>query len=154
MAIHSSILAWKIPWTRGAWQAIVHGVKKRWTWLTTHTHTHTHTLEGIKVIVSSVTQLCPTLCNPMDCSTLGLPSPTPGACLNSYPLSWWCHQTISSSVIPFSSCLQSFPASGSFPMNQFFASGGLDEIKVANQLTLKWNNLGLYGWAQYNHKDS
>jgi len=52
------------------------------------------------------------------------PSPTPGACSNSCPLSWWCHPTISSSVIPFSSCLQSFPASGSFQMSQFFASGG------------------------------
>ena len=44
------------------------------------------------------------------------PSPTPGACWNSWPLSWWCHPTISSSAVPFSSCLQSFPASGSFPM--------------------------------------
>ena len=48
----------------------------------------------------------------------------PGAFSNSCPLSRWCHPTISSSVIPFSSCLQSFPASGSFPMSQFFASGG------------------------------
>ena len=55
---------------------------------------------------------------------LPCPSPTPGACSNSCPLSWWCHPTISSSVIPFSSCLQSFPASWSFPMSQFFASGG------------------------------
>ena len=55
-----------------------------------------------------------------------LPCPllTPGACSNSYPSSWWCHQTISSSVIPFFSCLLSFPASGSFQMSQFFASGG------------------------------
>ena len=45
-------------------------------------------------------------------------------CSNSRPLSWWCHPTISSSVIPFSSCLQSFPASGSFLMSQFFTSGG------------------------------
>ena len=52
------------------------------------------------------------------------PSPTPGACSNSCPLSWWCHPTISSSVVPFSSCPQSFPASGSFPVSQFFASGG------------------------------
>ena len=52
------------------------------------------------------------------------PSPAPGACSNSWPSSRWCHPTISSSVIPFSSCLQSFPASGSFPMSQFFASGG------------------------------
>ena len=54
---------------------------------------------------------------------LPCPSPTPEAFSNSYPLSQWCHQTISSSVVPFS-FLQSFPASGSFPVNQFFASGG------------------------------
>ena len=52
------------------------------------------------------------------------PSPTPRVYSNSCPSSRWCHPTISSSVIPFSSHLQSFPASGSFPMNQFFASGG------------------------------
>ena len=55
---------------------------------------------------------------------LPCPSPTPRAYSNSSPSSWWCHPTISSSVIPFSSCLQSFPASGSFQMSQFFASGG------------------------------
>ena len=55
---------------------------------------------------------------------LPCPLPTPGACSKSCPLSPWCHPTISSSVIPFSSRLQSFPASGSFPMSQFFASGG------------------------------
>ena len=60
----------------------------------------------------------------MDCSTPGFPSsPTPRACSNSWPLSQWCPPTISSSVIPFSSCLQSFPASGSFPMIQSFTSG-------------------------------
>ena len=51
-------------------------------------------------------------------------SPTPGIYPNSCPLSQWCHQTISSSVAPFSSCLPSFPASGSFPISQFFVSGG------------------------------
>ena len=55
---------------------------------------------------------------------LPCPSPTPGACTNSCPYSRWCHQTISSSVISFSSCLKSFPASGSFPMSQLFTSGG------------------------------
>ena len=55
---------------------------------------------------------------------LPCPSLTPRACSDSCPSSWWCHPTISSSVIPFSSCLQSFPASGSFPVSQFFASGG------------------------------
>ena len=55
---------------------------------------------------------------------LPCPSPTPRACSNSCPLSRWCHANISSSVIPFSSCLQSFPASGSFPMSQLYASDG------------------------------
>ena len=55
---------------------------------------------------------------------LPCPSPTPRSCSNSYPSSWWCHPTISSSVVPFSSYLQSFPASGSFLMSQLFASDG------------------------------
>ena len=55
---------------------------------------------------------------------LPCPSPTPRVCSNSIPLSQWCHPTISSSVVPFSSSLQSYPASGSFPISQFFASGG------------------------------
>ena len=66
-----------------------------------------------------------------DSATLGLqharlpcPSPSPRACSNSCPLSQWCHLTISSSFIPFSSCPQSFPASGSFPVSRLFASGG------------------------------
>ena len=50
--------------------------------------------------------------------------PTPGVHSNSHPSSWWCHPTIPSSVVPFFSCLQSFPAPGSFPMSQFFTSGG------------------------------
>ena len=52
------------------------------------------------------------------------PSPTLRACSNSCPSSWWCHQTISSSVFPFFTCLQSFPGSRSFPVSQFFTSGG------------------------------
>ena len=55
---------------------------------------------------------------------LPCPSPSPGACSNTYPLSWWCHPTISSSVVPFSSCLQSFPERGSFLMSGLFSSGG------------------------------
>ena len=62
-------------------------------------------------------------------------SPTPGVYSNSCPLSWWCHPTISSSVIPFASCLQSFPASGSFPMSQFFTSGG-QSIGVSASLSV------------------
>jgi len=66
------------------------------------------------------------LCDPMERSMRGFPCPstTPGTCSDSCPLSWWCHPTILSSVIPFSSCLQSFPASGAFPRSQFFVSGG------------------------------
>ena len=70
---------------------------------------------------SSAAQLCPTLCNPIDCSTKGLPvhrQLTPGVYSNSCPLSRWRHPTISSSVVPFSSHFQSFPASGSFQMSQ------------------------------------
>ena len=71
---------------------------------------------------SSIAQLCPTLYDPMDCSTASLPcpSPTPRVHSNSCPLSWQCHPNISSSVVPFSFHLQYFPASGSFPMSQFF----------------------------------
>ena len=57
-------------------------------------------------------------------TTLLCSSSSLGVCSNSCPLSWWCHPTISSSAIPFSFCLQSFPASGSFPMSRLFASGG------------------------------
>ena len=63
------------------------------------------------------------LCNPgLQHTRPPCPSPSPGACSNSCPLSQWCHPTISSSVIPFSSCLQSFPASGSFPMSWLFSN--------------------------------
>ena len=73
---------------------------------------------------SSVTQLCPTLCDPMDCSTPEFPVYHQFPECTQTPLIQWCHPTISSSVVPFSSRLQSFPASRSFPMSQFFASGG------------------------------
>ena len=71
---------------------------------------------------SSVSQSCLTLCDPMDCSTSSFPvhHQLPRVYSNSCPLSRWCHPTISSSVVPFSSCLQSFPASGSFQMSQLF----------------------------------
>ena len=79
------------------------------------------------------------------------PSPTHGACSNSCPSSWWCHLTISSSIVTFSSCPQSFPASGSFPMSQFFTSGGQSIGTSASALVLPmsiqgWFPLGLTGW--------
>ena len=78
------------------------------------------------------------------------PTPTPRVYSNSCPSSPWCHPTISSLVVPFSSCLQSFPASGSFPMSQFFASGG-QSIGVSTSASVlpmniqDWFPLGLTG---------
>ena len=81
---------------------------------------------------------------------LPCPSPTPGACSNSHPLSQWCHPTISSSVVPFSSHLQSFPASGSSPVSQFFASGGQSWLSASAsvlQMNIQdWLPLGWTGW--------
>ena len=82
---------------------------------------------------------------------LPCPSPTPGACPDSCPSSSWCHPTISSSVVPFSSHLQSFPASESFPMSQFFASGG-QSIGVSASVSVllmnfqDWFPLRWTGW--------
>ena len=77
------------------------------------------------------------------------PSPTPGACSNSCPSSQWCHPTISSCVIPFSSCLQSFPESGSFPMSQFFSSGGqsIGVSASASVLPMNIQDWSPLGWT-------
>ena len=102
--------------------------------------------------VSSITESCPTLCHPWTAACqASLSSSTPGACSNSCPLSWWCHTTISSSVILFSSCLQSFPVSGSFPMSQFFTSGGQSigvpaSVSVLPMNIQDWSPLGLTSW--------
>ena len=83
-------------------------------------------------------------------TSLSCPLPTPGACSNSCPSSQWCHPTISSSVVPFSSCLWSFPASGSFPRSQLFTSRGQSIGVSASALVLPmniqdWFPLGLTG---------
>ena len=77
------------------------------------------------------------------------PSPTRRVYPDSCPLSWWCHITISSSVVPFSSCPQSFPASGSFPMSQFFASGGqsIGVSASASILPMNTQDLSPLGWT-------
>ena len=85
------------------------------------------------------------------------PLPTPEACSNSCPLSEWCHPTISSSIIPFSSHLQSFPASGSFLMSQFFISGGQSIGVSASASVLPINTqdcfpLGWTGWISLQSK--
>ena len=85
------------------------------------------------------------------------PSPTPGVYPDSCPLSRWCHPAISSSVIPFSSCFQSFPASGPFPRSQFFASGGQSIGVSASTSVLPmniqdWSPLGWTGWISLHSK--
>ena len=85
------------------------------------------------------------------------PSPTPGAHPNSCPLSQWCHPAISSSVVPFSSCPQTFPKSGSFPMSQFFASGGQSigisaSTSVLPMNTQDWAPLGWTGLVFFQPK--
>ena len=83
-----------------------------------------HVSNFISVQFSAIAQSCPTLPpHGLQHTRLPCPSPIPRAYSNSCPLSQWFHPAISSSVIPFSSCLQSFPASGSFPMSHLFASG-------------------------------
>ena len=108
---------------------------------------------------SLVTQLCPPLCDPMDCSTPGFPVyhqfPEPIQTLCSSHQ--WCHPTTLSSVVPFSSHLQSFPASGSFPVNQFFASGGqsIGVSPSASVLPMFIQDsfpLGLNGWISLQSK--
>ena len=85
------------------------------------------------------------------------PPPTPGVYPNPCPSSWWCHPAISSSVVPFSSCPQSLPASESFPMSHLFASGGQTtgvsaSASVLPMNTQDWSPLGLTGWISLQSK--
>ena len=85
------------------------------------------------------------------------PSPTHRVHSNSHPSSWWCHPAISSSVVPFSSCSQSLPASESFPMNQLFAWGGQSTgisalASVLPKNTQDWPPLGWTGWISLQSK--
>ena len=106
----------------------------------------------------SVTQSCPTLCNPMNHSMPGLPvhHQLPEF-TQTRPLSQWCHPAISSTVIPFSSCPQSLPASESFPKCQFFAPGGQSIRVSASTPVLPMNTqdpspLGWTGWISLQSK--
>ena len=99
---------------------------------------------------SSVAQSCLTLQpHELQHARPPCPSPTPGVYSNSYPSSQWCHPVISSSVVPFSSCPQSLPASGSFPMSQLFSWGGQSTGVSASALVLPMNtqDWSLLGWT-------
>ena len=110
------------------------------------------------VQLSSVAHSCPTLVTPWTKHTRPrCPSPKPGDYPNSCTLSWWCHPAISSSVVPFSSCPQSFPATGSFPMSQLFASGGQSiEVSASTSVlpmnTQDWSPLEWTGWISLQSK--
>ena len=114
--------------------------------------------QSTSVQFSSVTQSCPTL-QPHEPQHARPPcsSPTPGVHPNPCPLSRWCHPSVSSSIVPFSSCLQSFPASGSFPMTQFFTLGGQSigvsaSTSVLPKNTQDWSPLGWTGWTSLQSK--
>ena len=133
MATHSNILVWKIPWT-GTWWATVHRIAL-------------HTLQFSHSVTSDF--LWP---HGLQHDRLFCASPTPEVCSNSCPSSRWCHPTISSSVIPFSSCFQSSPASGSFPVSHFFKSGdqSIGASASASVLPMNiqdWFPLGWTAWT-------
>ena len=107
---------------------------------------------------SSVAQSCPTLCvrpHELQHARPPCPSPTPRVHPNSCPSSQWCHPAISSSVVPFSSCPQSLPASESFPVSQLFAWGGQSIGASASVLPMNiqdWSPLGWTGWISLQSK--
>ena len=148
MPTQSSILAWRIPWKEEHSRLQSKGSQRvGHDWAHTHTYNHSNIIHKSQKVKTNVHRL---MINRMwhmhktECSVQfssvtqsnssqphgpyhhrpPCPSPTPRVYSNSCPLSRWCHPTILSSVVPFSSCPQSFPASGSFQMSQLFASGG------------------------------
>ena len=118
---------WPSPWKKSLYRWLIdpstdkylHLLLIRFLWRTlTNTLSHAILLFSRSVVSDSLRP------HGLQHTRLPCSSPSPSVCSNSYPMSWWCHPTISSSVIPFSSCLQSFPATGFFSMSQLFASGG------------------------------
>ena len=154
MATHSSTLAWWIPWTEELVGYSPWGHKESHT---TEKLTHTS-----KLYFSSL-QFCRSVMSDflqpheLQHARPPCPSPTPGVHPNSCPSSRWSHPAISSSVVPFSSCLQFFPASGSFQMSQRFTSGGQSIGVSASASVLPWTLrtellLGWTGWITLQSK--
>ena len=157
MANHFSILALRTPWTLYKGNITIL-FKSNLSQLTSLKQVNNVTLSNVSVTLESQTirelkvtkmfnwfssvaesvsdSLWP---HGLQHARLPCPSPNPGVYSNSCPLSWWYHPAFSSSVIPFSSCLQSFPASGYFQMSQFFTSGGQNSGVSASASVLPMN---------------
>ena len=147
MATHSNILACEVPWTEEpGWLQFMGLQRVRHEsdvteWLSMQTcaiSTYTYTLMIISQFSCSVMSysLRP---HESQHARPPCPPPTPGVYPNSCPSSWWCHPAVSSSVVPFSSCPQFLPASGSFPMSQLFAWGGQSIGVSASESVLPMN---------------
>ena len=170
LATHSNIFCPKNPMDREAWRATVHGIAKesdktsRLNNNPYYTDSQFTTASGLdRVAELTASETWKDLLDRSDSLSDSLgprepqhakplcPSPTPGVYPNSCPLSRWCHPAISSSAVHFSSCPQSFSASGSFQMNQLFVSGGQSigvsaSTSVLPMNTQDWSPLGWTGW--------
>ena len=151
MATYSSILAWRISRTEEPGRLQSTGSQRVGnTWGNLAQHSTLSSQFSLSVVSDSLRP------HGLQHARLPSPSPTPGAYSNSCPSSQWCHPTISSWV-PFSSRLQSFPASGSFPRSQFFTSGGQSIGVSASASVLPmniqdWFPLGWTGWISSQSK--
>ena len=192
MATHTSILAWKIPWTEECRRLQSMGLQRVGHDWVTNIHTqsrshhpyisdhhwcyHTGRSSKLQYGLVEYRNRCSSIFHLFSSVQFShsvmfdslwphesqharppCPSPTPGVHSNSCPSSRWCHPAISSSVIPFFSCLQSFPASGSFPVSQLFTSGGQSigvsaSTSVLSMNTQDWSPLGWTGWISLQSK--
>ena len=153
MAIHFSILAWRIPWTEepDGLQSIGLPRVRQLKWLNSYTKTRGGSSTSWAVQFSQSVVSDSLRPHESQHTRPPCPLPTAGVYANPCPLSQWCHPTTSSSVVPFSSCPQSFPASGSFHMSQLFTSGGQSiwvsaSTSVLPMNTQGWSPPGWTGW--------
>ena len=148
---------------REAWHAAIHGVAQSQTrlmWLSSSSSSTiwmNHWIHRESVQFSHSVMYDSMRSHESQHARPPCPSPTPGIHPNSCPSNWWCHTAISSSVVPFSSCPQSLPASGSFPMSQHFAWGGQSTGVSASASVLSmniqdWFPLGWTGWISLKSK--